>query len=105
MACLLLLLVGQNTINKGLALGILSCSKTLGSFTVSAIVVYFGDLHSQLYKLIGFSILTVFAILLSFVIRAKNLTTDSIDQHFILAEVGNIAQKLTPLFIVSLFFF
>jgi MFS family permease len=102
--------VGQSAKNKGLALAILSCSKTLGCvlgpLLVSITVYYLGDLNSQLYNLVVFSIIiTSIALFSSFFIKAKSFAIKDLGQKFILSQVFDIASKIKPLLIISILFF
>ena len=102
--------VGQNAKNKGVALAILSCSKTLGCvlgpLIVSGTVYFLGDLNSQLYNIIIFSlVLATLTVILSFFIKNKALTIDKRPQDFILSSVISTAKKIKPLLIISILFF
>jgi MFS family permease len=102
--------VGQNAKNKGFALAILSCSKTLGCVAgpviVSATVFYLGDLNSQLYNLVIFSaFITFLALILSCFIKTKSFTLKDTETKFVSSQVFDIAGKIKPLLIISILFF
>ena len=102
--------VGQSSKNKGVALAILACSKTLGCVSgpllVSMTVYYWGDLNSQLDNLVILSIIiTSIAMVGTFFIKTKSFTIKNMGKQFILSQVFDIARKIQPLLIVSLLFF
>lgn len=102
--------VGQNAKNKGIALAMLSCSKTLGCVSgpllVSGAVYLYGDLNSQLYKLVMFStVLVVISVILSFLLKTKSFTIKDNTKNFLLSRVVKISKRLSPILMVALCFF
>lgn len=102
--------VGQNAKNKGFALAMVSCSKTLGCvlgpLVVSVTVYLLGDLNSQLYNLIFFTVtLTITATILSFFIKTKPLTIKDKSISFIVSDIFAVTKKFLPLLTVSILFF
>lgn len=102
--------IGHSAKNKGLGLAFLSCSKTLGCVSgpllVSLSVYYFGDLDSQLYKLVLFSsILVAVSVILSFLVKTKSFTINEKATSFILSRVTKIIMRLGPILAISVCFF
>lgn len=102
--------VGQSSKNKGVALAILACSKTLGCVSgpliVSITVYYWGNLNAQLDNLVILSIIiTSISMFLTYFIKTKSFTIKNAEQIFILSQVVDIGRKIYPLLIVSLLFF
>jgi len=102
--------VGQNAKNKGLALAMISCSKTLGCvlgpLVVSVTVYLLGDLNSQLYNLVFFTvIITITATILSFFIKTKPLIIKEKSVSFIIADIFAVTKKFLPLLTVAILFF
>lgn len=102
--------VGQNSVNKGLALGILSCSKTLGCVIgplfVAVTASFFGDVNTKLYDLILIAgTITITAIILSFFLKTKPLYVNNTKHLFVWSDVLPTIKQITPILIVSILFF
>ncbi len=102
--------VGQVAKNKGIALAFLSCSKTLGCvagpFLVSGVALAFGGISDNLYKLIilGFT-LTLTSVILSFFIQTNSVAIKISKDSFTLSHVLDVVKKISPLLVITLFFF
>lgn len=105
--------IGENAKNKGIALAILSCSKTLGCvlgpITVTIYVSFFGSFGKNpenIYILIAVAtVISVFTLTLSFFIDSSRVNFQLKKQHFNIQEVKIIWRKLSPIFILSFIFF
>ncbi len=103
--------VGENTTNKGFALGILSASKSsgciLGPLLVSGMVLLLGSLQENMQGVIVFACLLNFiAFFLSFFVAPKKEVTLAQNQgSFNLTEFKQSFKHLRLLFAISFLFF
>lgn len=105
--------IGEHAKNKGIALAILSCSKTLGCvlgpLSVTLYVYYFGSFDKRpdnIYILIGIaSIISLSTLTLSFFIDGARVNFTLKKQQFNLQEIKIVYDKLWPIFILSFLFF
>lgn len=101
--------VGQISKNKGFALALLSCSKTLGCvsgpFIVSGVAFFFGSFHNQLNNLITLGlVLALISVILSFRIKTKTIIIDN-SKGFSSSHIIDVIKNIGPLLIIATFFF
>lgn len=102
--------IGENAKNKGLALGFLSFSKTLGCIigplTISAITIYFGSLKSNMFLVILLACLVNFiCFLLAFFVNTKRDIMLNSSDEFSFKEFSQTFKNLRFIFILSFLFF
>ena len=99
--------VAEKTKNKkGMALGLLTVSKTagcvLGPLLVSASTLFLGTLKDNLNILVIFCCLLVFPVfLMSFTLRGKGIETS----EFSMREFKSVLRKILPILFLALLFF
>lgn len=99
--------VAKNATNKGLAFGILNCSKTagcvIGTLLVSMSTLYFGSILDNFNKLIFIAfIVTFFAMMLSCTIKND---ADIKEEKVCLKGFKNVFKTLAPIYTLSFVFF
>lgn len=99
--------VTTNAKHKGLALGILSSSKTfgcvIGTFLVSLSVIFFGSVTNNIFLLILITcIITLIAMIMSWYIKSP---VESKKEVFDFKTVKNLLIKLYPVYSISFLFF
>ena len=99
--------ITTNAKHKGLALGILSSSKTfgcvIGTFLVSLSVIFFGSVTNNIFLLILITcIITLIAMIMSWYIKNP---VESKKEVFDFKTVKNLLIKLYPVYSISFLFF
>ena len=102
--------IGENSTNKGLALGFLSFSKTLGCIlgplVISAVTIYFGSFNKHIFLVILLACLINFICLgLSFFVNIRRKITLTVRDHFTLVTFNQSFKNLYIIFILSFLFF